>query len=392
MTFYAFIFSLLLAAAFKDDTAQITNSEFWSDLSWHPFVVILKSNFTILAALNVVIGAFLVVRERSPVFMKITYLLVLAIMYVVATSRAVFADVDHAAKLSVTIAILVWVWIVIGKSRVLYGTEVSVSLAEKSISAFAIFFVILNLINYASGYGYVPGNPRFFGTSGHPNFIGVQLALCNLLILFRFGRTNGRLTRILTSIAFLFGIYLMIITGSRTAIVMFIGGLVVLYGIGGRGRMKLFILPLFLILGLAYSFVGATSPDSLDMYGRGEDTTDTRTEAWASMLTDISESPWMGKGVPSGKSENSYLKASKEYGVLYGIILIALVVSRILTLYRFTKTYNGIIYYQGWLTVISALAIGGCFEGFLDDSFSFPLMVFCLVLSVPVVKRRAVRP
>jgi hypothetical protein len=394
VTLYAFVFSLLLAAAFKDDTAQVVSSEFWSELSWHPIVVFLKTNFQLLAFLNVVIGAILVIKERSPVLMKTTYLLVLILMYVFAISRAVFADVDHATKLSVTICILIWIWIVVGKSKVLYGVEAAVILTERAVFAFAIFFVALNMVNFASGYGYVPGNPRFFGTSGHPNFIGVQLALCNLLMLFKLPKLDGFLKRSFALTILVFGLYLMMITGSRTAALMFISGSIVIYGVGvgGVSLLRRVAASLFLTLVLIYSVVGLVSIDGLDMYSRGADTTDTRTEAWASMLDDVSDNPWIGKGVPSGKSENSYLKASKEYGVFYGLILAVLVLSKIRMLYRLTNEYIGSIHYKGWLAVMVALAIGGCFEAYLDDSFSLPLIIFCLVLSIPTVRRTSVSP
>jgi O-antigen ligase len=112
---------------------------------------------------------------------------------------------------------------------------------------------------------------------------------------------------------------------------------------------------------------------SYEGLARGE-TTDTRTAAWARMWAGIVETPFFGLGhFPEDASENSYLRAWASYGIFYFLGLVFVSFFAITSLVSSTKNASKTRPFL-FLSLSVALVVGGVFEGYLVDAFSFPLI------------------
>src|SRR5690606_38875622 len=87
-----------------------------------------------------------------------------------------------------------------------------------------IIVIVANLIEYFLGYGYVPGIPRFFGTSSHPNFIGVQMAVFGIVIAGNI-KFSSLLPDLLKLSLLGSSVFFLYISGSRTGIAVLLFGI-----------------------------------------------------------------------------------------------------------------------------------------------------------------------
>lgn len=377
-----FVFLLLFVSSFKDDSATIAASEFWSELTLHPAVQILKSHsgyalvpLAVLVALGVLTARRIVLRSPG-----LTAHMLAMSLY--AAIRSLFYDVSAGSKvlLGFLILLIVWMFSILATSAI-GAARYRVSLCC-GLVAFSVFLVLCNFLNFHYGYGFVPGNARLFGTASHPNFLGAQLALANIALLASL-LSNRYPLRIIMACILGFGILLLIYTGSRTGLLMWASGSVLylsarrLFAIGRNAG-------LFVIAIVAGFFIYACLDDFayMDGFERGY-SADTRSAAWSYLADAINAHPLIGRGHFAGFTESSYLRGWATYGILYFVMLVGLVARLLIRMCRAVRNGKepGFALLFG---VSGALATGGVFEGYLVDVFSLPLVVFFLVCSAAV--------
>jgi len=257
-------------------------------------------------------------------------------------------------------------------------------LAEGMVAA-SMVFLCINAFNYIYGYGFVPGNPRFFGSSIHPNFIGIQLAICNLTIFSKV-RKNFHFKNLIIILLLLVGFLMQINTGSRSSLLVFGAG--VLGYFFAQSKFKLnknlifYGLLLFLTLMIFLYFVPSDILLALD---RGANGGDTRSEAWSQMISKIYENIFFGAGHFVGASENSYLRFIVTYGIIYGVMILLLIIKAVKNLFMLNKLHGAhITSLNLFFGLFVGLLVGGSFEGYLADVWSFPQTIFLLLISVCV--------
>ncbi|HEX9597682.1 MAG TPA: hypothetical protein VF982_12440 [Anaerolineales bacterium] len=103
-------------------------------------------------------------------------------LYLLAASRSLGAADTATIKFLQSAICLSVLLLYLSTLQQRYKSE-SAFIFDQSLLYAAGAIVALNLINILHGHGYVPGNPRLFGTAPHPNFLGVQLAICLLILL-----------------------------------------------------------------------------------------------------------------------------------------------------------------------------------------------------------------
>lgn len=379
-----FIFLLLLSAAFKDDIDTVSNSEFWSELALPGWLSLLKRGSDVLLFVAGAVGLLCILRSASATFTISRTAVAFLILIFLSILRAVYDTPDAATKLFMASLLALFVFVVLGTLISRYGAENIKIAAARAFIAFASVFIAINGLIYVLGYGFVPNNPRFFGTATHPNFIGVQLAISNLVMLFVVLTSgNGKGKLILGVPLLCAGLWLMLSTGSRTALMVFIFGAAALLASVNKYRVKwwMFGLP---IMALSLAVYITISTDVSLAFQRGEGGGNTRALAWGSMLRQISESPWIGHGYYIGYSENSYLRAMSAFGVLWGVALLLVVLvcalkhSKQSYINRGTPSSPQHLFFS----LMVAISFGGLFEGYIVDSWSLPRLTFLFLLAL----------
>lgn len=382
--FKLMLFCLVFLALFKDDSAVIAGSAYWSDLAWDPISLVLKK-------LSIYVGVGGMAAAVALIAISPKYSIRrggVSSVYVALASYAAFRGwfySDEAAwKLFQGWVLLVLVLGAVEFYIVAKGESVYLAGFVDVLFVMSLVLISLNIYGYSLGYGYVPGNPRYFGTSAHPNFIGVQLAICNISLWAAFRRSESFLVSTLCVVFMGLGLFLQTATGSRTGLAVVVIGMAAFFAASVRFRLQKGVLYgaliLLVVCSLLYFFL---IPDLSDAFDRGDQGYDTRSEAWASLIGNVLSNPVFGVGYFVGFSENSYLRAASAFGIPYALILLWIVVRVLFLLYQANRR-SSVVGTEVALCYALAVALtaGGVLEGFLVDSLSFPMIVFVLVAAV----------
>jgi len=382
-----FFFLLLLAAALKDDLESITISEYWSELSIHPAISFIKSTSFIFLTLAGIIGLHAIIRDKNLFFRISASSAFLILLSFVSALRATYFDMDASFKLFQAFALTLFIVLVGGRLASSCGVAILKQKLATTFYLFAATFIVINGMNVVLGYGFVPDNPRFFGTASHPNFIGAQLALCNIIVAATIVGTHfARWHQYIAPIILLSGgIPALLLTGSRTSLLMLTVGLSALWFAKRKFRMNLLTAFAFLSLFGLFIFV-IFNADADSTFYRGAGGANTRSEVWITMLRLITIHPWFGYGYFIDYSENSYLRSMIAFGIPFGLVLIAVVlfcaVKLFLLSWKNKKMQDKPEHL--YLALMSALLVGGVFEGFLIDAWSLPKLTLILLTIVTI--------
>ncbi|MBL0928426.1 MAG: O-antigen ligase family protein [Phycisphaerales bacterium] len=231
---------------------------------------------------------------------------------------------------------------------------------------------------------YSGSTKRFQGLSGNPQHAAVYLAFSAVAALFLFFNDPKHRYRPLWAVMSALAFVLILWTGSRTGVGMFVigGGIVALTRLG----RTVLLLPIAGLIGFAIMSVLDAFGVQFDIAGltsRG----DNRTAAWGRLFQQILEHPLFGVGGTEETlaSENSYLYAMASYGLGAGLALLALLLvtirlaSRLVALRRrVAPRHKAIIdlVLAGNLMYFS----GALFEGYMIARIAAPLS-FILVFA-----------
>lgn len=376
---FLFIIILMMAATFKgSDGIRSGYDDAIVAMVTHPIVGMLRNygQYILfpLMGLAIVYEFFF----KNHVRFRLDFLSVLIVVLpIYVFIRVILQYPDTASKygLGAVIVAAVCLYFASCRSR-LSGQEMLFTIAM-ALATFSLGLVALNVLSYVTGYGYLNRNPRFYGSSTHPNFLGVQMAI-SLMSLYGFWMLGGRWPRIVSALAMLACLYLIVLTGSRTAIMVVLFGAYGAFWQNFSPRVKAVA-----IVFAAVAVVFALSSDSMlsvDTYDRGSDS-NTRREAWSYLYDRVSEKPLLGFGLMEGFSENSLLRGWATFGIVFPILLIG---STLLAAYHFVGTsrlppavrpYAGIP--KG---ILWGLLIGSIFEGYLADSFSSSWIAYVIAI------------
>lgn len=377
----AVIFLLLFVASFKDDSATIAVSEYWSDLTLHPAVQGLKNNSDLALVPLAILVANCVLKVHRISFRPFGLSLHLLALAFYAAIRSLFYDAGDGIKVVAGFLVFTAVFAFAIAAAANIGLSRYRASVMRGITLFSLVLIVCNALNYFAGYGFVPGNPRMFGTASHPNFLGVQLAISNISILYFIANMRGKL-RFSGILVLGVGVFLLILTGSRTGIVMCGFGSVLYLALRIRSRAHRSFIT-FLSVGFMVICYLLFSKNNLhiDSFYRGF-SSDTRSEAWSYLWQVIEESPIFGRGYFDGFTENSYLRGWAAYGIVYCMMLAGAVTWMIAGAAATVRSSSESETPALLFALTAVLAIGAVFEGYLVDVFSFPLLMFFLLSTV----------
>ena len=386
----AFFLTILLASALKDDAEVLANSAHWAEMTVHPIIALFKEYSILFLVASGAIGAIILTMYKSWSFRTSNAAILISILIFFPILRSVYFDAEAAQKLFQAFTLTFFVLVVGWRIAATYGPA---ALKRDLANAFYWFSIILvagNAVNAALGHGFAPNNPRLFGTSAHPNFLGVQLAICNIVIAtkiveFSFSRWKQHVIPIFILAV---GLIALLLTGSRTGFLVMAAGMSTLWLTKRKFRIDIWLIILVLILGVFFIFL-LFNADTGSSFYRGQDGANTRSEAWDSMLALIKQNPWNGTGYFTGYSENSYLRSMVAFGIPYGIFLIiALIYIEIILLRLSWKCRNAPTSPEHlYLSLMTAIMLGGFFEGYLIDSWSVPRLTLILLTLACIYQR-----
>lgn len=389
-----FVFFLLCAAGLKNDTSGFADSDMWIDLALPSYAEIVKRYSMIYFAAAAGVGGLMVLA--SPALssrLVLAPLLLMALVGYAAISNLVgvaFTPPGTYVAFVPTVSfvlIQVMIFLVISTSIARIGYQRAIDAAFVGLIGFSFVFIALNIAVYVSGMGYASSVNRFFGTTVHPNFLGVLTACCNVACL-RLASERRLLIRAAAAAALAGGLFLQYLAGSRTGILcLFCGCGLYIWFLTGRSKLLLVLGGTLAALGIlagllflgdgAVDSMGAASPLSRN----GSVFENNRSGIIANLLSSIATNPLFGVGTSPGGTANSYLRGWASYGLVYTVLQLTFLSLLFLGLAR-TAVYSrtGACF----LSLCVTLALGAFFEGYLLDNFSSPVMLLAVTANFAV--------
>ncbi len=369
----------------RDDASMLADSKWWSTLTQHPLVELIKSNSLLLVAAGVALLALSVVSQRRvTLFIPLAALILLAnVGY--AGYRSSFESPDLGIKIFT--GALFYLTIILACTNIAYrsgpGTFLNVICDSFFFISSAVIFI--NIFNILTGNGFVTGNPRLFGTTSHPNFLGVQLAIFSIINVMTFFRCSGKM-RWLAAGVFACGFGLLVLTGSRTGLLIFVTGVFFSYWARSRFSIQTWLLSAVLAMVFAAVVVlliygNDSSGAAADPFARQGAQFDTRSGAWGYLWDRIVEDPIWGMGTFGLASENSFLRGWAAFGVLYLVMFSSVA---LISFFRLRVTcrelgFGSEVCYLFGLFV--AILFGSVLEGYLTEVLGVPIL-FWIILTV----------
>ena len=317
----------------------------------------------------------------------------ITVQFVIFAKMMIYSDREFALISALTFGGIVFVF-KMGLGRWMQNDE-NFHLAVKSIAVAGFIFVVANGFQFLiNRYPITFVQGRFMGTTGNPQHAGVLLAAtvpCLMFMIQNLPRWN--FAKFLWVATLMVTIYFLVLTGSRTGLLM--GGISILlfYRNNGGAWVKV-LLFLAIAAALIVPFLGA---DSLSSSSTGLDakvsdrftsTNNTRADVWDGLLTTFSENIVFGApleyGNRLGYAENSWLSAGATLG-LFGFIPMMMVGwESVKMIWKLNQLGNRDSYYffqsSTVIAGLGSMLVGSCFEAYLLGNITFSLLAFLTYL------------
>jgi hypothetical protein len=238
----------------------------------------------------------------------------------------------------------------------------------------SMVFCSINLVIYLASIGNVMWKGRLFGVTGHPNFLGISAAICFTISSCLFYYEKDKLKKAIFLLGIVVGLWVCILTGSRTSIISSLAALSV-FSINQLPNIYVKVILTCLSVLLAIFLFSTVDREQVDYAGRGN----TREQTWKELYLEAAELPIFGKG-RVGATTNSYLFAIVAGGVL-GAIFFFISLAQASTIYFQHFRGSASFYINICRATLIILLVGSIFEGFLLDSIGMPVFLYWTILS-----------
>ncbi|WP_310483505.1 O-antigen ligase family protein [Chamaesiphon sp. VAR_48_metabat_403] len=268
-------------------------------------------------------------------------------------------------------------------------------LAIKSIAVAGLIFVVVNTYQYIlnpQAITFTQG--RFLGTTGNPQHAGVLLAATIPCLMFLIqGIPNWTFTKNFWSALLLATIYFLLLSGSRTGILMGVVSILFFYRNNGKAWFQV-ILFLALIAAIVVPFL---QPENLSASSTGigtnvsdrfTSTSNTREVVWNGLLETFMNNILFGaplaQGGRLGYGENSWLSVGAALGLVGFIPMVMMGWESVKMILQLNQLANRNSYYffqsSAVIAGLGSLLVGSCFEAFLLGNITFSLLAFLTYL------------
>jgi len=359
---------VFLVASFKDEADVVAHDEISFELTYAPLIQYLKVySIYIIGLLPILIVLHVKLMKYNEAYF-VPLMSVPLLLYLYAAIRSVLYDLNYGVRFIAGFLLYLFLYYYIGAVRANYGMRSYTVSLVKALSILSILLISANVYNFLTGGGFIPQSPRFFGSTSHPNFMGVQMAIANTVIFSMLFISEVKY-RLVYFVVFLCGLYLLLLTGSRTGLVMcLLGGVV--FVISAKNRMNYYAVILAVLGIVSLHIFDVYSIDlNFDVYERGE-SFNTRAEPWRAMFGAAMENPVFGNGHFPLDSENSYLRAWAAYGIFYLIVMAAVQLYCLTSISmeitnRRADPLRSVIH-----SLVVCVFVGSILEGYLVDTLS----------------------
>jgi O-antigen ligase len=250
-------------------------------------------------------------------------------------------------------------------------------------------FVLINIALYIIDRNAVISDfGRMFGTTEHPNFLGVTSALILLLVhqqvlILTKLKTNALHYKfVLLYVIYGGAVVLVFLSGSRTALSIVLTGYFLFILLGNK-KLRSFLILLFAFL-VSYYLQASVFFEQDTENIRILSSVNTREGAWDAMYEIFYNNPFFGVGIKNiGYSENSILRALAGAGLIGSLVFIFIHVIAIR--FAFLQCIYLKNIHSNFTPIIFAIIVGSIFEGYLIDSNSFPVFLFQYILNAALV-------
>ncbi|WP_309741525.1 hypothetical protein [Chamaesiphon sp. OTE_20_metabat_361] len=266
-------------------------------------------------------------------------------------------------------------------------------LAVRSIAVVGLIFVVANTYQYAlNRYAITFVHSRFLGTTGNPQHAAVLLAATIPCLMFSIqSHPRWNFFKFLWLVTLLIVVYFLLLTGSRTGLLMGIVSILLFFRNNGGAWFRV-ILFIGISAALLLPFL---EPDSLttssgidsSVSARFASTENSRESAWFWMWNSFTNNILFGeplRGDRMGYGENSWLSAAANLGLTGLIPMILMGWESIKLIWQLNQLGNRQRYYFFQTSVVIAglgsMLVGSVFEAFLLGNITFSLLAFLIYL------------
>lgn len=275
------------------------------------------------------------------------------------------------------------------------NNDANFHLAVKSIAVAGLIFVVVNTYQYVlNPYAVTFTQGRFLGTTGNPQHAGVLLAATIPCLMFLIQNIpNWNFPKIFWSAILVVTMYFLLLSGSRTGILMSVVSILFFLRNNGGAWFKV-ILFLALTAAIVVPFL---QPENLSASSTGigtnvsdrfTSTTNTREGVWVGMLNTFMENILFGsplaQGSRLGYGENSWLSVGAALGLVGFIPMMMMGWESLKMIWQLNQLANRNSYYffqsSAVIAGLGSLLVGSCFEAFLLGNITFSLLAFLTYL------------
>lgn len=373
---FVFFTSLFSAVTFRHD--QNPYSDFIAGITFIPDTLRIINTYAPYSAILTILSAALIFTTRGRRRVKIhgTYKLIIFLTALIAI-RLVFYNVDLAQKEVLLLIELIVIYASVYYARKTMSSDELSTILRYSLLLFCTFLTILNLYLYTTGGVINSWVNRFYGSSTHPNFLGVQMGICGV-VFYAFIRRRRSLMTASAVMLLLISFGILITTGSRTGLLMFFTSITTFWFVSKSRSLlaiNIVVLILFVIIFLAivYQAQGGSLPDSLDRGG-----VNTRAESWAGMWSTIWNNPILGSPAQTNYVESSYLLGWARFGLFFPLIyvlIVYIIAQQIKLVLKQNAARRGA---SLSVSIVVGIFISAILEGMLVDTYTFVINVFAL--------------
>lgn len=362
------------------------------DLPW--IYIAIKNQAQVLAgicSIFVIIGIFVKrVDEKKVNHEEVSYGLYVSFVYlaaIIAFAARGIISYDGAANYKYIngIAFNLIIYLLIYVTIKSVGAQNALINIIDAFLLWGMLYFFANIILFLNGYGYPVDGGRFYGVSGHPNFIGVAMAIVCILFMYYWDCINIYELYV-RRIFICFAIVMLFATQSRTGLLMFFSANLSIFII--RRYIKLIhVIGIAVIFLMAYLFL---SENVLSIIYSGDDFDErllenTRKDSYYTLINEWLSNIAFGSGRVTWATENSLLKGLAFGGIFVGLPLFLSYVISIFIFYMFVTRKYFLIHEKAPAVAVSiliALVVGAQLEGFLLEMSGVWVLAFMSFLIV----------
>lgn len=254
---------------------------------------------------------------------------------------------------------------------------------------------IANIICYFLGVNYYINNEyssnRYFsGLTPHPMWLAVISGISSIIALYIFFIIKNRFFKLILLAIFLITIYVLFISGSRSAIFSSLGGIIIyiIYRFKSISKITSILFIMFVLSLLIMPYILNDAEIFNQKMNSQDVTNNSRSVLWTLRMEEFKNNPIFGVGFASvivdgiryvGRLEtgSGWLTVLSQTGII-GFITIISIISK--GFIKISSTSSNFVYL--YISILGFIILHSFFEGYLYTTFYLPCLIFWMLLGI----------